>query len=118
MNEADSLMDRIVERLSRGVARRTSRRGLFGLLGALVAFRWRRYAPPIWQFRLEHAALSLGWLALFAIATEITQMATLSRSASPQDVWIDLWGVAGGIPIGLLGYQLSGWLGREGRINS
>ena len=36
MKEADNLMDKMVERVSRGVARRTSRRGLFGLLGAGV----------------------------------------------------------------------------------
>ncbi len=34
MNQTDNLVDKLVERMSRGVARRTSRRGLFGWLGA------------------------------------------------------------------------------------
>ena len=36
MNDSDNMMDRFIEKFSRGVARRTSRRGLFGLLGAGV----------------------------------------------------------------------------------
>lgn len=36
MSDPNSLIDKVTERLSRGVARRTSRRGLFGLLGASV----------------------------------------------------------------------------------
>ena len=36
MKNSDNLIDKISERLTRGVARRTSRRGLFGLLGAGV----------------------------------------------------------------------------------
>jgi len=36
MNDTDNLLDKVVERISRSVARRTSRRGLFGWLGASV----------------------------------------------------------------------------------
>jgi methylamine dehydrogenase light chain len=36
MSTTDNLIDKISERLSRDVARRTSRRGLFGLLGATI----------------------------------------------------------------------------------
>ena len=36
MNGSNTLLDKLAERLSRGVARRTSRRSLFGLLGAGV----------------------------------------------------------------------------------
>ena len=36
MKASDKIIDRISERLTRGMARRTSRRGLFGLLGAGV----------------------------------------------------------------------------------
>lgn len=88
---------------------------LFALLGMIAAFRWLRYAPPGLGSRTAWALLSFAWLALFAAATEVTQMALLSRSGRLEDLWIDLWGVFCGIPAGVLLYALSWRLGRERR---
>ena len=72
--------------------RKAAHFGSYGLLGALAFFSWRATLPalPRWTFRWSALALLLVLIA--ASLDEFHQSFVPSRTASPQDVLLDMMG--------------------------